>query len=128
MVCGGGYGCGGTVIMGGSTGGTTGGTTGDTKGKGKDQEARAGAPATIVVSLPADAKLTVDGETTRSIGKFRVFTSPNLTPGKSYSYTLKAEVQRDGKPVSWEQTVSVQAGRQASVSMTEPRSSGVALR
>jgi hypothetical protein len=49
------------------------------------------APATLIVSLPADAKLLVDNTVTTSTSAERVFVSPTLVAGQVYSYTLKAE-------------------------------------
>jgi uncharacterized protein (TIGR03000 family) len=55
------------------------------------------AQATLIVSLPEDATLTIDGEATTSTSAQRVFVTPDLEEGKEYQYTLKAKVQRDGK-------------------------------
>jgi uncharacterized protein (TIGR03000 family) len=72
-------------------------------------------PATILVSLPAEAKLTVDGAATQSTTATRYFVSPPLTPGQEYFYELKAQVQRDGKTVERSQRVAVEAGKQTRV-------------
>jgi len=74
------------------------------------------APATLTVSLPADAKLTVDGAATKSTSSQRTFTTPELAPGKTFSYTLKAEYMKDGQMVSTEKVVYVQAGKETKVS------------
>ncbi len=84
------------------------------------------APARIIVSLPADAKLTFDGAPTTSTSTERIFVSPDLQPELEFRYTLRAEVLRDGRPVSVEQTVAVQAGRETRVIMNLPV--GVATR
>jgi uncharacterized protein (TIGR03000 family) len=78
----------------------------------------AGGTAVIVVSLPADAKLTVDGEATASTSGRRVFVSPALPTGQSYHYTLQAEVVVDGKSVTVSKTVAVRAGEQSEVTLT----------
>ncbi len=49
-------------------------------------------PATIVVTLPADARLTFNGAPTQSSGENRTFVTPALEPGASYAYTLRMEV------------------------------------
>lgn len=85
------------------------------------------APATLVVELPADAKLLIDNEATTSTGSSRVFQSPVLNPGKEYHYTLKAEIVRNGKPVKVEQVVTFEPGEIKSVKMTLP-AAGVAQR
>jgi uncharacterized protein (TIGR03000 family) len=82
--------------------------------------------ATIVVSLPADAKLTFDGEATTSTSSQRVFVSPALPAGQEYHYTLQAEVVVDGKPVTVSKTVAVRAGEQSHVTLTPV--TGVAAR
>jgi uncharacterized protein (TIGR03000 family) len=65
------------------------------------------APATIVVNVPADARLTIDGEATTSTSTQRVFVSPAINPGREYHYTLKAEFQKDGKMVSVSKNIAV---------------------
>jgi uncharacterized protein (TIGR03000 family) len=78
------------------------------------------APATIVVDLPADAKLLIDNEPTSTTGTNRVFVSPTLNPGREYHYTLKAEIVKDGKAVKVEKVIAVQAGEITSASLTLP--------
>ena len=84
--------------------------------------------ATLVVTLPADAKLKIDDYQTVSTSGTRVFTTPALTPGKDYSYTLKAEVVRDGKTQSAEQIVKVRAGETTPVTLTIGTATSVAGR
>lgn len=114
----GGYG-GGMIMPGTTIQPGTGGEKLKTKPKSKD-ETLAPAPATIVVELPADAKLLIDNAATTSTGSSRIFQSPTLNPGKEYHYTLKAEVVRDGKPVKAEQVVTVTAGEITPVKLTLP--------
>jgi uncharacterized protein (TIGR03000 family) len=130
---------GGGVISGGGCIGTIGGgvimpSTGTTGEKLKTEpkekkngETMAPAPATIVVDLPAEAKLLIDNEATTSTGSSRVFTSPTLNPGKEYHYTLKAEIVRDGKTVKAEKVIAVKAGETTSATLTLP-TVGVAQR
>jgi uncharacterized protein (TIGR03000 family) len=77
-------------------------------------------PATIVVSLPADARLSIDDVTTASTSATRTFVSPVLETGHAYHYVLKAEVVRDGKTVSVEERVPVRAGEETRVSLKLP--------
>ncbi len=84
------------------------------------------APATIVVSLPADAKLTIDGEATTSTSAQRVFVSPNLPVGKEFHYMLKAEIMVKGKPVVVTESVAVKAGEESRITLSAP--TGVAAR
>lgn len=71
--------------------------------------------ATIIVHVPANASLSIDGQQTQQRSDYRVFTSPPLQSGKTYTYTLRAEMNRDGRLVHEEQKVDVQAGRSSEV-------------
>jgi uncharacterized protein (TIGR03000 family) len=73
------------------------------------------APATIVVSLPADARLTVDGNATTSTSERRTLVTPDLEFGSTYVYTLRAEVVRDGRAVVETQEVTVRGGETTNV-------------
>lgn len=69
------------------------------------------APAVVSISLPADAKLYVDGQLTKTIDKsIRTFSTPELDNGQEYRYVMKAEVVRDGVVQSETKTVIVKAG------------------
>ncbi len=70
------------------------------------------AQATIVVHLPADATLTVDGQATTSTSAVRTFVTPNLPAGQNYSYTLQARLP-GGEVVT--QQVNFRAGEQTTV-------------
>jgi uncharacterized protein (TIGR03000 family) len=72
--------------------------------------APAAAPATVVVRLPADARLTFDGAATRSTGAARTFQSPPLEAGAAGQYVLRAEIVRDGRTLSVRHRVQVRAG------------------
>ena len=73
------------------------------------------APATIVVSLPADAKLMVDGVATTATSASRTFATPVLSAGQTYHYTFIAEVVRDGQKLTATQPVTVRAGQTSQV-------------
>jgi uncharacterized protein (TIGR03000 family) len=79
----------------------------------------AAAPATITVSVPADAKLFVDDAATTSVSETRTFTSPTLNTGKDYHYTLKAEIVRQGQKLTASERVTVRAGEETKVSFTQ---------
>jgi len=109
------------------------GTTGEDKskdmpkgeqiGEPKEEEkkgARIAAPGTIIVTLPADARLTVDGVPTRSTSNVRAFATPVLRPGQAYHYTLRAEVTRNGQTVQVERQVPVAAGQTSRVILDIP--------
>lgn len=76
--------------------------------------------ATVVVELPADATLTIDGEATTSTSATRVFQTPELEPGKTFHYTFQAQVERDGKVQSVTRRVEVRAGEQSRVNLALP--------
>ncbi len=73
------------------------------------------APATIVVSVPESAKLTIDETATSSTSAQRVFVTPALVSGKNYHYTMKVEYVQDGKPVVISKKVDVTAGNETQV-------------
>jgi uncharacterized protein (TIGR03000 family) len=79
-----------------------------------------GAPATIDVTLPADAQLTIDGQSTRSTSDHRLFITPPLEVGKTFHYTFSAKFVREGKTITVEQNVFVRAGRETFVSLDLP--------
>jgi uncharacterized protein (TIGR03000 family) len=76
----------------------------------KEEQARAAKRARLTVQLPTDAKLYIDGKPVKS-GARRSFTTPDLKKGERYYYEVRAEVVRDGKPVSETKRVIVQAGK-----------------
>ena len=86
----------------------------------RSEEARLAAPATIVVSLPADARLRVDDYITASKWCTRVFVSPTLDAGKEFFYTLTGEIQRAGKPVVATKRITVRAGEETRVELEFP--------
>jgi uncharacterized protein (TIGR03000 family) len=71
---------------------------------------RASAPATIVVTLPEGARLTVDGTATKSTAAVRTFATPALESGKTFYYTMTAQIERDGQALSTTETITVRAG------------------
>jgi uncharacterized protein (TIGR03000 family) len=53
--------------------------------------------SSVTVSLPAKAKLFVDGVNTPVASGTHTFRTPSLTRGKTYVYQFRAELDRDGK-------------------------------
>jgi len=79
-------------------------------------QAAASNTANIEVSVPANAKIWFDDSPTEQTGTERFFTSPPLTPGKTYSYVIKAQWPGpDGKDVVRNLQVSVRANENSSV-------------
>ncbi|HTU91691.1 MAG TPA: TIGR03000 domain-containing protein [Gemmataceae bacterium] len=80
---------------------------------------------TLIVNLPEDATLTIDGEATTSTSAQRVFVTPALEEGKEYEYTLKAKVIRDGETKIATVKVTFRPGETKQVELTVP-ATGVA--
>lgn len=81
--------------------------------------AEAAAPARLIVEVPANAKVFIDDTPTTSNSAVRTFVTPPLDRAKSYAYTVRVEVMRDGEPVSETKTVPVTAGGISRLSFTE---------
>ena len=68
--------------------------------------------ARLAVSVPADARITVNGRSTRSMGDLRRYVSRGLQPGKEYRYEIRAQVTRDGQELDETKVVSIRASDQ----------------
>ncbi len=90
------------------------------EGRSGDEQARAESPATIVVSLPADAKLLIDDQPTASTSALRTFVTPDLRAGQDFRYTLKAELTRDGRTLTTSKPITVRAGEETRVTVDFP--------
>jgi len=107
-----------STVPGGSGGSKDGRDGRDGKGKtGGTDDNPIAAPATLLVTLPADAALKIDNYQTTSTSGTRVFTTPSLEPGKEFSYKLTASVVRDGKTREVERVVKVRAGETTPVTL-----------
>jgi len=80
------------------------------------------APAKIVVTLPADAKLFFNNSVTGKNTDRREFESPPLDPGMIYQYTLRAEMLVNGKLQVESKVIEVRAGQKATAFFTFPTS------
>jgi uncharacterized protein (TIGR03000 family) len=80
--------------------------------QGERAEAR---QATIVVNLPADAVMFIDGRQSGQSSDLRTIITPNLNPNKDYTYTIKAEAIRDGRRVEKIERVTFRAGATVNV-------------
>jgi len=79
--------------------------------------ARADGPATITVTIPIGATLTVDGHRTEQMPAVRQFVTPPLAEGKTFVYTFKAEYTDKGTAVIRATPVEVKAGAKITVDM-----------
>jgi uncharacterized protein (TIGR03000 family) len=86
-------------------------------------EVKEPAKSRIIVTLPEDAKLTIDDQPTKSTSAQRTFISPPLEPGKNFYYNFKATIVREGRPVTTRQQVRVRAGEVTRVSIDFPKTS-----
>jgi uncharacterized protein (TIGR03000 family) len=78
------------------------------------------APAQIRVTLPENARLLVDSQTTTSTGVVRNLATPPLEGGSEFNYTLTASIMRDQKEIKLEKRVTVRAGETTEVSLEFP--------
>jgi uncharacterized protein (TIGR03000 family) len=79
----------------------------------------------VLVSDP-NAKVWFDGNPTTSTGAERLFHTPDLTPGATNTYRIRAAWMVNGKQVTQEQVVPVQSGRGSVADFTRPMSEGIA--
>src|SRR4029079_14264635 len=62
------------------------------------------------VYVPDSAQVWINGAPTTQTGTAREYITTDLTPGRAYTYAIKASWMEDGKPVEREQKVKVRAG------------------
>ncbi len=74
--------------------------------------------AKITVKLPQGATLFVNGGKNERTELVREFTTPTLTPNKTYRYTMRAELVRNGLPEYQESKVEFRAGDTLTVDFT----------
>jgi uncharacterized protein (TIGR03000 family) len=84
--------------------------------------ARPAAPtvATVVVKVPQQAKVYLEGQEMSLTGSVRQFRSPALESGKDYVYTVRVDIERDGKTVSKTAKATVRAGSNVEVAVDFP--------
>ncbi len=70
----------------------------------------------LEVEVPTEARVFVNGHETTSTGAMRRFVSRGLEPGYSYSYEVRAEVERDGKTLTETKVVKLVGGQAADLS------------
>jgi uncharacterized protein (TIGR03000 family) len=83
--------------------------------------------ARVTVVLPAGASLYVNDVAVSAKGT-QTFETPKLEKGKKFYYTVRAEMQRNGRTVSDKQRVSVEAGKSVTVDFTRAASTLTASR
>jgi hypothetical protein len=116
---------------GGSSGGSAGGSSGGEAAKAADapkekdakKTAAVGVPADgvmIVVEVPEDATLLVNGRETNLSGAIRNFVSAGLADDQQYDYAISMRVTRGGKVEEQTRTVSVSGGQRHVVAFDAP--------
>ena len=78
-------------------------------------------PATIIVNLPLDANLFVEGEKCPIKGGQRKFSTPAVELGVKYEYLLSVEVEHDGKYYGATQRIALQAGDSITVNFGDEK-------
>jgi uncharacterized protein (TIGR03000 family) len=63
----------------------------------------------LILDVPEDARVYVDGRLMKSTSTHRVYASPALEAGQAYFYDVRIEVDRDGKTVSTNKRMIVRA-------------------
>lgn len=71
--------------------------------------------ATVIVRLPADAKLYADNQLLELTSGERSFVTPDLPTGKEFAYSFKIEYDRNGRTLSEAQKINVIAGKTSTV-------------
>jgi uncharacterized protein (TIGR03000 family) len=66
--------------------------------------------ALVVAHLPEDARIWFQDQPTKQTGTLRQFVSPRLTPGKTYTYTVRVLWPEEGQWVSQVHSFPVHAG------------------
>jgi uncharacterized protein (TIGR03000 family) len=85
----------------------------------KKKTSSLGNKALLVVNLPADAKLFIDDNPTKSVSSNRNIVTPPLQPGQTYFYRVRAELSRDGRTFTETQEVLLRPGEQSRASFTD---------
>jgi uncharacterized protein (TIGR03000 family) len=74
----------------------------------------------IRVRVPADAQVWFENEKTTLTGAERYFDSPAVTPGKNYTYSIRASWMDNGREVSRTRKIPVHAGEKVTVDFLRP--------
>ena len=75
------------------------------------------AAVTIDLHLPANARVTINGYSTRQSGLHRRFTSKIPAGSQTSSFSIEASIIRDGQQIRQTRTVSLRPGQSTSLSM-----------
>jgi uncharacterized protein (TIGR03000 family) len=71
----------------------------------------------LTLHVPADAKVYLAGNATKAGGETRVFRTTGLNGGKAWdNYTVRVELERGGRTLTKEETISLKAGQSQEMS------------
>jgi uncharacterized protein (TIGR03000 family) len=92
----------------------------DPKQDEKETEAIQPHRATLVVRVPVDARVFLEGQPTRTANrKVRTFITPKLEEGARYSFEVRVEITRDGQARSETRRVFFRAGNRVNVAFAD---------
>jgi uncharacterized protein (TIGR03000 family) len=77
--------------------------------------------ANLTLVVPASAEVFFDDTPTTQTGTERVYVTPPLEVGKTFTYSVRVRWQENGKTVEQTRTVDVSAGGNVRVDFTRPR-------
>ncbi|OAI55200.1 hypothetical protein AYO44_00365 [Planctomycetaceae bacterium SCGC AG-212-F19] len=86
---------------------------------GKPGSAAAALQGKLLVELPDDARLFVDEQRIQAPAGRRTFNTPVLTPGQSYYYMVRVEIDINGKTQEETKQVIVRAGQTSEVAFPQ---------
>jgi uncharacterized protein (TIGR03000 family) len=76
-----------------------------------DRVARKPLKTTLLLRVPAGAKVFLAGRETKSTGELREFSTTRLQPGETWSdYAVRVELERDGQKLTKHATLNLNAG------------------
>jgi uncharacterized protein (TIGR03000 family) len=85
---------------------------GETANLAFDFPTTASTETSLTLHVPSDAKVYLAGNATKAGGQTRIFRTTGLSGGKTWEgYTVRVELERDGRMISKEETISLRAGQ-----------------
>lgn len=83
--------------------------------------------AVLSVSVPARARVIVNGLETKSTGPHRQFVSTGLRPGLTYKYEVRVRVVRNGRLLEDTRTIHLKSGLQKAIAFSPVAKPGTAV-